>query len=307
MKVAVIGSNMIDLVTSVTRMPRLGETAEACAFDTGFGGKGANQAVALAKLGCEVLMLTKVGDDLFGSDVRKNFETLGMDTRYVDTVPGTSNGIASVFVDPSGNNGILIVKGANKALSPADIDRAAEDLRQCQLIILQLEVSLETVYYAIEWGAKNGIPVILNPAPAADLDFKYVRQVAFFVPNETELELITQTPVKSIDDARATARKLVEEGVSNVIVTLGSKGSLWVTQGREEWVEPYAVQPVDSTGAGDSFIGSFACRYLETGDVLEAMKMANRYAALSTTKQGAQKSFLTREEFEKVVFDQPKC
>ena len=302
MKVAVIGSNMIDLVTRIDRMPRVGETIEAPSFDMGFGGKGANQAVALAKLGCEVLMITKVGDDMFGQGVKKNFTDLGMDTRYVEAVPGTSNGVAPIFVDPEANNSILIVKGANNALSPEDVDRAAEDLKRCDLIVLQLEIPLATVYHAIEWGAKNGVPVLLNPAPAAKLDFDRVRQVEFFVPNETELELITKMPVSTLDEARAAARKLVKDGVRNVIVTLGSKGSLLVTADREELVPPCAVKSVDSTGAGDAFIGSFVYYYLGSGDVLEAMRSANRYAALSTTQHGTQKSFVTREEFERAVF-----
>jgi ribokinase len=299
MKIAVIGSNMIDLVTTVNRMPRIGETIEAPSFDMGFGGKGANQAVAVAKLGWDVLMLTKVGDDIFGTSARKNFESLGIGTKYVDTVSGLSSGVAPIFVDPDGNNSILIVKGANNFLSAKDIDRASDDLKECRLIILQLEVRLDTVYYAIEWGAKNGVPVILNPAPAAELDYNYVRKVSFFVPNETELETITKMPVSTVGEIASAARSLVREGVRNVIVTLGSKGSLYVTEGREELAPPYTVKSVDSTGAGDAFIGSFACYYLKTGDVLEAMKTANRYAALSTTKPGTQKSFLTREEFEK--------
>jgi ribokinase len=300
MKIAVIGSNMIDLVTTVNRMPRIGETIEAPSFDVGFGGKGANQAVAIAKLGGDVLMLTKVGDDVFGPSVKKNFESLGIDARYVDVVSGVSNGVAPIFVDPDSNNSILIIKGANNFLSAKDIDRAADDIKKCGLIILQLEIRLDTVYYAIEWGAKNGVPVILNPAPAVELDYNYVRKVTFFVPNETELETITRMPVSTIDEISAAARFLVREGVRNVIVTLGSKGSLYVAEGREELIPPHEVRPVDSTGAGDAFIGSFAVYYLKTGDIAEAMKTANRYAALSTMKPGAQKSFPSLEEFEKM-------
>jgi ribokinase len=240
-----------------------------------------------------------VGSDIFGPSVKKNFESLGIDTRYVDVVSGVSNGVAPIFVDSEGNNSILIVKGANNFLSAKDIDRAADDIKHCGLIILQLEVQLDTVYYAIEWGAKNGVPVILNPAPAAELDYNYVRKITFFVPNETELETITGMPVSTMDEISAAARSLVKEGVRNVIVTLGSKGSLYVAEGREEPVPPYTVKSVDSTGAGDAFIGSFAHYYLKTGDVIEAMKTANRYAALSTMKPGTQKSFPTLKKFEK--------
>lgn len=302
MKAAVIGSNMLDLVTAIDRMPRLGETLEARAFDMGFGGKGANQAVALARLGCEVLMITKVGDDLFGKSVLENFKSLGMDTRYVEPVPGMSNGVAPIFVDRDANNSILIVKGANNALKPEDVDRAAEDLKTCRMIVLQLEIDLATVYYAIDWGERHGVPVILNPAPAAKLDFNFVRKTAFFIPNETELECITGMPVTNPEEALRAARTLVADGVRNVIVTLGSKGSLFVSADREERVPPCIVKSVDTTGAGDAFIGSFVYYYLKLGDVLTAMTLANRYAALSTTMPGAQKSFVTREEFEHTDF-----
>ncbi|NLL36802.1 MAG: ribokinase [Fretibacterium sp.] len=298
MKIAVIGSNMIDLLTQISRMPEQGETIEGLSFDMGFGGKGANQAVAMARLGADVLMLTRVGDDVFGRSVRENFEQLGMDTRYVLTAPGVSNGVAPIFVDPTANNRIVIVKGANNHLTPKDVDDAAVDLKKCDLIVLQLEVPLETVYHAIAWGAEHGVPVILNPAPAAELDFEAIKSVDFFVPNETELSLIAKMPVNSVDEARSAARALVERGIRNVIVTLGSKGALLVTEKGDELFPPFTVTPVDTTGAGDAFIGSFSYYYLKTGDLAVAMTTANRYAALSTTKPGTQKSFIAREEFE---------
>ncbi|MDR0361164.1 MAG: ribokinase [Planctomycetota bacterium] len=298
-KVAVIGSNMIDLVTRVERMPRMGETVEAPSFDLGFGGKGANQAVAAARLGADVLLVTKVGDDLFGPGYKKNLAEQGIDTKYVETAPGASNGVAPIFVDGDANNSILIVKGANRHLSPADIDRAADDIRKCGVVVLQLEVPLDTVYYAVAFGRDNGIPVILNPAPAARLDYKAVKSVAFLVPNETELEVLAGMPVKDVDDARAAGRAVLAHGVKNVIVTLGDKGSLWLADGVDHLVPPHPVKPVDSTGAGDAFIGSFACHLLTLGDVARAMVMANRYAAISTTRPGTQKSFPNAEEFEK--------
>jgi ribokinase len=297
-KIAVIGSNMIDLVTKVDKMPRMGETVEAPAFDLGFGGKGANQAVAAAKLGAEVLMLTKVGDDLFGPGYIKNFKDLGIDTRYVEAVPGASSGVAPIFVDSQANNSILIVKGANQFLSPADIDKAAEDIKRCGIIILQLEVPVPTVYYAIEFGAKNNIPVILNPAPAAKLDFDAIKAASYLVPNETELEVISGLPVTNVDEARIAAKTLLDQGLANVIVTLGDKGALWLPRGKEEFLAPpHKVASTDTTGAGDAFIGSFAYHLLALGDVKEAMKMANRYAAVSTTKPGTQKSFPNAAEF----------
>lgn len=296
-KIAVVGSNMIDLVSKIVRMPKAGETVEAPDFHIGFGGKGANQAVAAAKLGAEVLMVTKVGDDVFGREYIENFKKLGMDTRCVETAAGMSNGVAPIFVDPAGSNSILIIKGANNSLSPADVDKAEADIRKCGCIVLQLEVPLETVYRAVALGAEHRIPVILNPAPAAPLDFGRIATVDFFAPNETELELISGIPVTDPRSAEAAAKTLVGKGLKTVIVTLGAKGSLYVSPRETRLVPPFPVAPVDTTGAGDAFIGSFACFFLQTGDVFAAMERANRYAALSTTREGTQKSFFSSEEF----------
>jgi ribokinase len=296
-KIAVIGSNMIDLVTKIIRMPKVGETIEAPDFQIGFGGKGANQAVASAKLGADVLMITKVGDDVFGKEYIENFKRLGINTKYVKQVNGFANGVAPIFVDQNGSNSILIIKGANKQLSPADIDEAAPDIKKCSVIVLQLEVSLETVYYAVAFGAKHGIPVILNPAPAAQLDFKSIATVDFFAPNETELELISGMPVKDAESAGKAAKALIDKGLKTVIVTLGSKGALYVSAKETRLIPPFEVKPVDTTGAGDAFIGSFAYFFLKTKDVFLAMKQANCYAGLSTTREGTQKSFYSWDEF----------
>lgn len=297
-KIAVIGSNMIDLVTTVDRMPRLGETVEAPAFSLGFGGKGANQAVAAARLGAEVVMVTKVGDDLFGPGYVENFRKEGIDTRHIGVVPGASNGVAPIFVDGDANNSILIVKGANNFLGPSDIDAAADDIRRCGIIILQLEVPVETVYHAIRFGADNAIPVLLNPAPAAPLDFEAIKSLAFLAPNETELETLTGMPAGDADAARKAGASLLARGVENVLVTLGAKGALWLSRdGSGHLAPPHSVTPRDTTGAGDAFIGSFAYHLLLLKDIKKAMTMANRYAAISTTRPGAQISYPTAAEF----------
>ncbi|EHC86037.1 Ribokinase [Salmonella enterica subsp. enterica serovar Uganda str. R8-3404] len=234
MDIAVIGSNMVDLITYTNQMPKEGETLEAPAFKIGCGGKGANQAVAAAKLNSKVLMLTKVGDDIFADNTIRNLESWGINTTYVEKVPCTSSGVAPIFVNANSSNSILIIKGANKFLSPEDIDRAAEDLKKCQLIVLQLEVQLETVYHAIEFGKKHGIEVLLNPAPALrELDMSYACKCDFFVPNETELEILTGMPVDTYDHIRAAARSLVDKGLNNIIVTMGEKGALWMTRDQE--------------------------------------------------------------------------
>jgi len=302
MKIAVIGSNMVDLTSYITRMPVLGETLEAPDFSMGCGGKGANQAVAAAKYGADVLMMTKVGDDFFADNTIANFQKAGIDTKYVQKVTGVSSGVAPIFVDKSGQNSILIIKGANKYLLPADIDAAADDLEKCQLIILQLEISLETVYYAIEFGKKHGIPVLLNPAPATkELNIEQVCQCDFFMPNETELAILTGMPVSSLDEVETAAQTLVNHGLKNVIVTLGAHGSLWLSKEGKHLVAPFKVNAIDTSGAGDAYIGCFACCYVQTGDILSSMKTASAFAALSVTKRGTQKSYPEKEDVLKLL------
>lgn len=293
---------MVDLTSYITRMPVLGETLEAPDFSMGCGGKGANQAVAAAKYGADVLMMTKVGDDFFADNTIANFQKAGIDTKYVQKVTGVSSGVAPIFVDKSGQNSILIIKGANKYLLPADIDAAADDLEKCQLIILQLEISLETVYYAIEFGKKHGIPVLLNPAPATkELNIEQVCQCDFFMPNETELAILTGMPVSSLDEVEAAAQTLVNHGLKNVIVTLGAHGSLWLSKEGKHLVAPFKVNAIDTSGAGDAYIGCFACCYVQTGDILSSMKTASAFAALSVTKRGTQKSYPEKEDVLKLL------
>lgn len=297
-RIAVIGSNMIDLITGIDRMPKKGETVVAPWFDMGFGGKGANQAVAAALLGAEVVMVTKVGDDILGQEVKRNFASFGIDIEYVESVPGVSNGVAPIFVDPDGSNYILIIKGANSHLREQDIERASKRIAECDVILLQLEIPLDSVYYAIDLGERTGIPVILNPAPAVELDEKYLRKLSVLIPNETELEILTGMPVGTLPQIRRAAGKLLRRGVKTVIATLGENGALIVTENLENYVPSLPVRPKDTTGAGDAFIGGFAYYFLKTDDLMNAVRYANCYAALSTLKPGTQKSFLKKDEFE---------
>ncbi|WP_268800568.1 ribokinase [Pseudomonas huanghezhanensis] len=291
-KIAVIGSNMVDLITYIDRMPEQGETLEAPDFAMGCGGKGANQAVAAAKLGADVLMLTKVGDDMFADNTVANFQRLGIDTQFVQRVPGVSSGVAPIFVQSDSHNSILIVKGANAYLKPADIDAAQGALRDCKLIVLQLEIDLATVYYAIEFARRNAIPVLLNPAPAvAGLSREHLSQLDFLIPNETELALITGKPVDGPETALAAARHLVEEGIRHVIVTLGDKGALYVGEEGEFRVDGRKVAARDTTGAGDAFIGCFAHHWSQDGDIRRAMTQAVAYSACSVTERGTQSSY----------------
>lgn len=291
MTIAVIGSNMVDLISYIHRMPHEGETIEAPDFRMGCGGKGANQAVAAARLGSEVVMVTRVGDDIFAENTLRNFEENGISTAHVLRTHATS-GVAPIFVDPDSHNSIIIVKGANALLTPEDVAAARDDIARCDLIVLQLEIPLETVYAAIDLGAELGIPVLLNPAPASrELDLSRITGVEFFVPNESELELLTGMPVASLDDVSKAAQVLVREGIGNVIVTLGSRGALWAGAHGETVIPAPTVRAVDTTGAGDAFIGCFGTTWVRTGDVAAAIEAGNAYAADSVTRHGTQTSY----------------
>jgi len=243
-------------------------------------------------------MVTRVGDDTFGQDVLRNLGSHGIDLTHARVAEGTSNGVASIFVDPSGENVIVIVAGANGTLTPADVDAATEDLAHCDLILLQLEVPLPTVYHAIRVAARIGVPAILNPAPAAPgLDLAGLRGLAWFCPNETELAMLSGLPVTTEDEITAAAQSLLAHGIGNVVVTLGARGARLVTTTGVTAIPPIRVRPVDTTGAGDAFIGSFA-HFLAAEEAPEqALRQAAAYAALSVTKPGAQGSYASAKEF----------
>ena len=297
-RIGVVGSNMVDLIAYAPRMPIIGETLEAPSFEMGFGGKGANQAVAAAKLGASVVMVSKVGDDMFAEGTIKNLASFGIDTTYVHRVTGRSSGVAPIIVDASGANAILIIKGANAELSPADVDKAAEALKSCDLILLQLEVPLETVYATIAFGKRNGIKTLLNPAPAtSELDLARIVDVDFFMPNETELAILAGMPVASEDEVAAAARSLLAKGLKTIVVTMGARGALLATRAALTRIEPVRTTAIDTTGAGDAFVGAFA-RYSVMSELEEALRMASRYAANSVTRRGTQKAFASLEAFE---------
>ena len=249
MDIAVIGSNMVDLIAYINRMPEEGETVEAPDFTIGCGGKGANQAVAASRLGSDVLMVTRVGNDVFAANTIENFARNGIDTAHVLPTDATS-GVAPIFVDPQAHNSIIIIKGANALLTPADVEAAEPDIAQCSLIVLQLEVPLDTVYAAIDLGKRHGIPVLLNPAPA-----------------HPDLEL-------------------------------GARGAFWIAASQEKLIPAVEVAAVDTTGAGDAFIGCFSHYLVASGDVERALRLASHYAADSVTKLGTQTSLATKAEFE---------
>jgi ribokinase len=243
-------------------------------------------------------MVARVGSDLFGPATIDNFKRLGIDATQVKQVAGLSSGVAPIFVEPNGQNRILVVKGANDALKAADVDAAAETLKAADCIVLQFEIPLETVYYTIAFARKHGIRCILNPAPGQPVDMRALADLDYFVPNETEAETITGIAVRSVEDAKECAEKLLAGGIRRVIITLGAKGSLLAGRGVSEYMPPFAVPSIDSTGAGDAFIGSFAVFLAEGVPEREAVRRANLYAGLSTMGVGMQKSFYDRARFD---------
>jgi ribokinase len=297
-RIAVVGSANIDLTTFTEKFPKAGETIFGQKFDLGFGGKGANQAVASRLCGADVFMVARVGNDLFGPATIQNFKKLGIDATHVKQIEGVSSGVAPIFVEPNGQNRIWVVKGANDLLKPADVDAAADLLKTVDCMVLQFEIPLETVYYSVSFARENGIRCIVNPAPAQPVDMNALAGLDYFVPNESEAETITGMPVRNVDEAKKCAEKLLSGGVKRVIITLGANGSLLASREGMEHIAAFSVKSVDSTGAGDAFIGSFAVFLGEGLPEREAVRRANLYAGLSTTGVGTQKSFYDRARYD---------
>jgi ribokinase len=235
---------------------------------------------------------------LFGPATIANFQKLGIDTTHVKQIEGVSSGVAPIFVEPDGQNRIFVVKGANDRLKPTDVDAASDLLRTVDCIVLQFEIPLETVYYTVGFARKNSIRCIVNPAPAQPVDTTALSGLDYFVPNESEAETITGMPVRNVEDAKKCAERLLTGGIKRIILTLGANGSLLASPEGMEHVPAFSVKSVDSTGAGDAFIGSFAVFLGEGLPEREAVRRANLYAGLSTTGVGTQKSFYDRARFD---------
>ncbi len=292
-KICVVGASNIDLVSYAPRLPKLGETIPGTRFQMGFGGKGANQAVMAAKLGGDVVMITKVGEDIFGEDTRKNFASYGIDTRYVYTTADSYTGVAPIWVDESsGNNAIIVAIGANDLLSAEDIEQARPALEAAQVVVCQWELPLDTVLAALRIARAAGVMTVFNPAPARGaLPDEACALSDILCPNESETELLTGMPVATLEEAEAAGRVFLARGAGRVILTLGERGSLLVTRDQTTHVPVMKVKAIDTTGAGDAFVGSLAY-YLAAGEpITEAMARANRIAALSVQAPGTQSSF----------------
>lgn len=289
--VCVVGAALIDLISYVPRLPRVGETLHGTDFQTGFGGKGANQAVMAAKLGGRVSMVTRIGPDVFGEGILENFRSFGIDTTHVSLTDGAPTGVAPIAVDESGNNAIIIVTGANDRLSVEDIERARAAIAAAAVLVCQLEVPLEITHAALRTAREESTLTILNPAPAAAALAPELYELAdVFCPNEPETELLLGHPLAPGGEADA-ASELLERGAGSVILTLGERGCLLQTRAESVHLPGESVEATDTTGAGDAFVGSLAY-YLARGEPLvEAAARANRIAAISVQERGTQTSF----------------
>ena len=293
--IVVIGSINMDLVLRVPRMPLPGETLTGGAFRTIPGGKGANQAVACARLSGkvagaqQVAMVGCVGDDAFGATLRAALVGDGIIDSHITTLPGVASGIASILVDDNGQNSIVIAGGANDLLSPAHIDAAKELIEQADIVVLQLETPMATVVHAIKLARSLGKTVVLNPAPAASLPEGVLELVDYLIPNEIEAAMLAGVSPEGAD-AKALAAALQKLGSDNVIITLGSKGVHAALYGGDFTFPAEVVQAVDTTAAGDTFIGGFVAGLASGMDEAEAIQQGQRAAAWSVTKPGAQTS-----------------
>jgi ribokinase len=295
--ICVVGACNVDLVSYVPRLPRLGETLHGTRFEKGFGGKGANQAVMAAKLGADVTMIGKLGRDVFGEDTMKNFASQGVNTDHVHFTDQASSGVAPIAVDADGNNSIVIVMGANDLLTEDEIEAARPAIAASDVLVCQLEIPLPISLKALQVAKEEGVTTILNPAPARDeLPAAAYEASDIICPNENETGLLTGLPVRTDEQAEAAARALLDRGVSTVILTLGERGSVLVTADAVKHVPAQRVKAVDSTGAGDAFVGSLAFLLALALPLADAVQRAGAIATRSVLKPGTQSSFPDRNE-----------
>jgi len=302
-RIAVVGSSNMDLVVRTPRIPVVGETILGGDFIMVPGGKGANQAVAAAKLQTEVYFIAKLGDDVFAAQSLSNFRQAGVNTEYVAQTKEAPSGIALITVDDMGENAIVVAPGANQKLRPEDIRLAESAIGSCGAVVAQLEIPLETVQFAADLAHRQGVRFILDPAPAPaeKLPPELLAKVDVLTPNETEAKTLTDIEVADETSGRRACKALLDFGVRAVILTLGAKGFLLATNEKNEFVGGINVNTIDSTAAGDAFTGSLACGMARGKSLFEAAVFANYVAALSVTKRGAQSSMPTKEEVENFI------
>lgn len=293
--ICVIGSLNMDLVVNVDAMPKPGQTIIGSNFKEVPGGKGANQAVAMARLNGNVSMIGKVGEDGFGQTLISSLKNDKVDTTYIQTTKG-STGVALITVDKNAQNSIVVSPGANFEVKEEDIDNNIKAIENSEIVVLQLETPLNTIKYALNKAKELNKYTILNPAPAVKLDDEIIKNVDLLTPNETELEIISGVSIETEEDIQKAAQIMIEKGVKELIVTLGSKGSLYINKEKSMFKKAYKVEAVDTTAAGDSYTGALAVALSQDKGIEDAMDFASKVGALSVLKEGAQSSLPTLED-----------
>ncbi len=295
-KILVVGSSNTDMVIKTEHLPLPGETVLGGKFFMNPGGKGANQAVAAARLGGQVTFITKVGCDIFGRQALEQFQREEINTKYILSDADLPSGVALITVDSSGENCIVVAPGSNASLSVADLEKATDVLRDCSLVLLQLEIPLSTITYVAEIAFRFNKKVILNPAPAIHLPDVLLKNLYLLTPNRAEAEMLTGITIKDDHSTKAAALKLKEKGVKNVIITLGSEGAYIHNDEMSTHIPTTKVEAVDSTAAGDVFNGALAVAIAQGESLEQAVAFANKAAAISVTRPGAQSSAPFRKE-----------
>ena len=305
-KIVVVGSCNTDMVIKADRLPIPGETILGGTFFMNPGGKGANQAVAASRMGGNVTLISKTGNDVFGKQSVMLYNAENIKTDYIYSDPKHPSGVALITVDSHGENCIVVASGANAYLTPSDIDKASSEIENSDLVLMQLEIPIETVEYVAEMATKKGIKVILNPAPARALTNNLLKNLYIIVPNKSEAEILSGIKVSDIESAKQAADIISAKGVDIVVITLGSQGALIKEYSEYHFVEAFKVDAVDTTAAGDTFCGSVCVGLSEGRSILDSVKLAARAAALTVTRMGAQTSIPYRSELSSLDIEQVK-
>ncbi len=301
-RIAVIGSLNMDLVVRAPRIPKPGETIIGT-DDLNMipGGKGANQAYCSAILGAEVAMIGRVGDDTFGEQLVNNLKKVGVDTQYIKRDADASTGIAMIVVEESGQNSIVVSPGANGRVDLSDISQAEAVILSSNLILLQLEIPIPAVIEASQLAKKHGIKVILNPAPAQKLPDELLSLIDILITNETEAAMLTECNVDTDNGIKQAASKLNQSGQKTIVMTRGSRGATLIAENKIVHFPAFPIKAVDTTGAGDAFVGSFAVAFAEGKSITDSIKFGNAAGASASTKSGAQPSMPDRDDLNKIL------
>lgn len=295
-KIIVIGSSNVDMVVRTSHLPAPGETILGGEFFMNQGRKGANQAVAIKRLGGNLIFMAKLGNDVLGRQSVGYFKKEGIDTRYIALDEDSASGVALISVDDHAENSIVVASGANMLLNEQDVDKMLEEMCEGDILLMQLEIPLQTVEYAARKAFGKGVKVVLNPAPARSLPKELFRHLYMVTPNRIEAEMLTGIKIANDADVEKVAEEICAMGVKNVIITLGSKGCLIREEGVSYRIDAFKVEPIDTTAAGDTFNGALCVGLSEGMDLKQAAVMASKASSIAVTRMGAQSSIPYREE-----------